>query len=68
MPPDLPPDDRECVVEVGATGEWLLARYKMREGVVGRRWVCPYVQPVESILADGVVMWVALRDLFAAER
>jgi hypothetical protein len=62
--PELPPDDRECVVQVEATGEWLLASFTTQPG----RWVCPYAQPVPHLAADDVIMWVALRDLFAAER
>jgi hypothetical protein len=66
--PELPPDDRECVVQVEATGEWLLASFTMQPGRDRLRWVCPYAQPVPHLAADDVIMWVALRDLFAAER
>jgi hypothetical protein len=68
MPPDLPPDSRECVVQVKATGEWLLASFTMQPGRDRLRWVCTYAQPVPHLAADDVIMWVALRDLFAAER
>lgn len=66
--PELPPDDRECVVQVEATGEWLLASFTMQPGRDRLRWVCPYAQPVPHLAADDVIMWVALRDLFEAER
>lgn len=60
--PELPgPERRECVVEIGMTGEWLTAKYNE----VTDRWMCAYGTPVESVARNNVTRWAYLDELFA---
>jgi hypothetical protein len=61
--PELPgPERRECVVELGMTGEWLTAKYNE----VTDRWMFAYGSPVESVARNHVTKWTYLDELFAA--
>jgi len=60
--PDLPPADAgECVVQLMATGEWVVARYDHSE-----RWLLCNHSQLDSVGRDDVAMWVPLAEVFAA--
>jgi len=60
--PDVPaPTDGECVVQLMATGEWVVARYDHSE-----RWLLSNNSQLDSVGRDDVAMWVPLAEVFAA--
>jgi hypothetical protein len=63
--PELPPDSRQCVIQVEETGEWQVARLESYDGA--KHWVAGKdgcYDCEEMVYADEVIAWVALRELF----
>lgn len=57
------PDERiECVVQLDATSEWLVATWVPEV----QRWRFAYGEPQIEARADQIVMWADLRELFGA--
>lgn len=62
--PEMPgPERLGCVVQLGATGEWLVAMWVPE----AERWYFAYEEPIIDAGAAEVVMWADLRELLAAE-
>jgi hypothetical protein len=59
--PDLPgPERRDCVIEFGLTGEWLIGRYVEEAS----KWTIVYGAPMGSIPPRCVTRWAYLDEIF----